>query len=298
MATVGTANYKYEVVESWGTLPQGWTFGNVGTVAVDSQDRVYAFQRKDPPIFVFDREGNFLNSWGNGAVVMGHGLFIGPDDMVYLTDKSDHVTMKYTLDGKPLLVLGKRGQPSDTGCEESGGKVLRPGGPFNMPCQMVLSPSGELYVSDGYRNCRIHRFTPQGHLIASWGNPGKVAPGEFHAPHCVWVDKEGTVFVCDRDNSRIQVFSATGEFITMWTENIYRPTSIYMDAEETVYITELSPEGDHAQKGGKISIWEKQGNNLTRWDAPSSHWVYGDSRGNLYVAEAGAIKIKKYLRKP
>ena len=207
MVTVGATKYTYEVIESWGVLPEGWTFGNVGTVAVDSQDRVYAFQRKDPPMLVFDREGNFLNSWGNGAMVMAHGLYIGPDDMVYLTDTGDHVTMKYTLDGKPLLILGNRGQPSDTGCEEAGGKVLRPGGPFNMPAQMVSSPSGELYVADGYRNCRIHRFTSQGRLIASWGNPGKVAPGEFHAPHCVWVDKEGTVFVCDRDKTAGSRFS-------------------------------------------------------------------------------------------
>ena len=298
MVTVGAGKYTYEVIESWGVLPEGWTFGNVGTVAVDSQDRVYAFQRKDPPILVFDQEGNFLNSWGNGAFVMTHGISIGSDNMAYLTDTGDHVTMKFTLDGKPLLVMGNRGQPSDTGCEEAGGKVLRPGEPFNMPSQMFLSPSGEIYVSDGYRNCRIHRFTPQGRLIASWGNPGKVAPGELHAPHCVWVDSEGTVFVCDRDNSRIQVFSATGEFISMWTEDVFRPTSIYMDAEETVYVTELSPQGERAQKGGKISIWDRQGNNLTRWDSPSSHWIYGDSRGNLYVTEAGATKIKKYARKP
>lgn len=313
MVTVGSSRYTYEVIENWGALPEGWTIGEVATVAVDSQDRLYTHQRKEPPILVFDREGNFLNSWGNGAVVTAHGIFIGPDDIVYLTDVGDHVTMKYTLDGKPLLVLGNRGQPSDTGCEEPGGKVLRPGGPFNMPAQMVLSPSGDLYVSDGYRNCRIHRFTPQGQLIASWGDSGKIAPGEFHCPHCMWVDKEGTVFVCDRDNSRIQVFSATGEFITMWTEGLYRPTSIYMDAEETVYLTELSPEGDRAPRGGKVSVWDKKGNNLARCDAPSSHWVYGDSRGDLYAVSVDpsgrlgahfggsktgfAFGINKYVRK-
>ena len=194
MATVGAAKYTYDVIESWGTLPEGWTFGNVASIAVDSQDRVYAFQRKDPPIVIFDRDGVFLGSWGDGAIAFGHGIYIGPDDHVYLTDWQDHMTLKFTLDGKPLLILGNRGQPSDTGCEEPSGKVLRAAGPFNMPAQMVTSPSGNLYVSDGYRNCRIHRFTPQGQLIASWGDPGKVAPNEFHVPHCVWVDSEGTVF--------------------------------------------------------------------------------------------------------
>ena len=295
MATVGAAKYTYDVIESWGTLPEGWTFGNVASIAVDSQDRVYAFQRKDPPIVIFDRDGVFLGSWGDGAIAFGHGIYIGPDDHVYLTDWQDHMTLKFTLDGKPLLILGNRGQPSDTGCEEPSGKVLRAAGPFNMPAQMVTSPSGNLYVSDGYRNCRIHRFTPQGQLIASWGDPGKVAPNEFHVPHCVWVDSEGTVFVCDRDNSRIQVFSATGEFITMWTD-LYRPTSIYMDADETVFVSELAPDAEGASMGGKISVWDKKGNSLARLETPGTHWIYGDSRGDLYAAEVYAQSIKKYVR--
>ena len=221
-------------------------------------------------------------------------IYIGSDDNVYLTDVYDHVALKYTLDGKPLLVLGNRGQPSDTGAEEDGGAV-RAAGPFNKPTQMVTSPSGVLYVSDGYRNSRVHRFSANGGLISAWGNPGKTAPGEFTVPHCVWVDRQGVVYVCDRDNSRIQVFSAVGEFMAQWTD-LYRPTSIYMDASETVYVSELSPQGDRSPTGGKISVWDKQGNNLARWEAPSTHWVYGDSRGDLYATAAGAHSITKYVK--
>ena len=302
MTIVGSGDFTYEVIENWGSLPEGWSFGGVGSVAVDSQDRVYAFQRKDPPILVFDREGTFLSSWGDGLISFGHGIHIGPDDIVYLTDPNDHVTMTFTLDGKPLMVLGNRGQPSDTGCEKPGGKVLRPGGPFNMPTQMVPSPSGDLYVSDGYRNCRVHRFSKNGEMLSSWGVPGGYHPGELWVVHCCWVDTEGTVYVCDRDNSRVQVFSATGEFIAEWTE-MYRPMSIYMDANETVYISEGTcfirevawvPEPN--RRFGRISMWDKQGHNLARLNTPSTHWIYGDSRGDLYAAEAGAQALKKYVK--
>ena len=75
MTTVGSGRYTYEMVENWGSLPPGWTFGNVSAVAVDSQDRLYAFQRKDPPIIVLDREGKYLSSWGDGTITFAHGIY-------------------------------------------------------------------------------------------------------------------------------------------------------------------------------------------------------------------------------
>ena len=288
MDTVDTGQYTYEIVSNWAKLPQGWSFGGVTSSAVDSQDRVYVFHRKDPPIYVFDRDGNFLSSWGNGGITFAHGIYIGPDDIIYLTDRDDHVTLKFTLDGRPMQILGTRGQYTDTGCEEAGGTVLRAAGPFNMPSGMVVAPSGDLYVSDGYRNSRIHRFSAAGDLISSWGNPGKTAPNEFHVPHDLWVDKEGVVYVCDRDNSRIQVFSATGEFKAMWTD-VGRATSIFMDSDETVYISELGPQ---------LSIFDKKGNLQARVDAPAAHWIFGDSRGDLYLSGGpGGHEITKMVRK-
>src|SRR5436309_1503842 len=108
MTTVGSGRYSYEVHETWATLPTGWTFGPVSAVATDSQDRVYAFQRKDPPVVVFDRDGNYLRSWGSSAITDPHGISTD-HDIVYLTDRDDHVALKFTLDGKPLMVLDKRG---------------------------------------------------------------------------------------------------------------------------------------------------------------------------------------------
>jgi DNA-binding beta-propeller fold protein YncE len=138
--TVGSGQYTYELVERWGTLPSGWTFGPVSAVATDSQDRVYAFQRKDPPVLIFDRLGNYVGSWGDHAITDPHGFYI-KNDIVYLTDRDDHVVLKYTLDGKPLRLIGERGNASDTGCISDGGRVLRAAGPFNKPTEMVPDPT-------------------------------------------------------------------------------------------------------------------------------------------------------------
>lgn len=287
MNTVGSGQYTYEMLENWGSLPAGWTFGPVSAVAVDSQDRVYAFQRKDPPILVFDRQGNYLNSWGSSAITDPHGIYIGPDDVIYLTDRDDHVALRFTLDGRPLSVLGTRGQPSDTGCTEDGGRVLRAAGPFNKPTEMVVSPSGELYVSDGYRNSRVHRFAADGRLVDSWGTPGKQAPGEFHLPHSLWVDQQGDVYVCDRENNRIQVFTAAGKFMAQWTD-IVRPTDIYIDAQDIVYVSDLKP---------AVSIMDKRGNVIARWDSPMGHGLWVDSVGDIYLADVMGKKVTKYVRR-
>lgn len=287
MSTVGQGQYEYEVVERWGALPTGWTFGAVSAVAVDAQDRVYAFQRKDPPVLVFDREGNFLQAWGSSAIRDPHGIYIGPDDIVYLTDRDDHVALKFTLDGRPLAILGERGKHSDTGCEEDGALVPRAAGPFNKPTEMVVAPSGDLYVTDGYRNSRVHRFSRDGKLIESWGTPGKSAPGEFHLPHSLWVDRQGTLYVCDRENNRIQVFTAAGQYLAQWTD-IHRPTDIYMDAENVVYVSDLKP---------TVTVMSTQGQVIARWDSPMGHGLWVDSRGDIYLADVLGKSITKYIRK-
>jgi DNA-binding beta-propeller fold protein YncE len=293
MANVGSGSYRYEVVENWGRLPAGWSFGRVTGVAVDSQQRVFVCQQaQDPPVLVFDQEGNYLNSWGSGSIGEPHTIYIGPDDIFYLADRGDHVAVKLTLDGKPLLELGNRRQPSDTGCTEDEGEVLRAGGPFNRPTRMTSSPSGDLYVSDGYRNSRVHRFSSDGVLVSSWGTPGTSAPSEIRSPHCVWVDKEGKVFVCDRLNNRIQIFSATGEFIDQWTD-VELPTDLYIDANETFYIMERD-KGEAADYW--ISVRDRKGNVLTRWDTPLAHQIWVDSNGDIFMAVPFEAMVIKYVK--
>ncbi len=290
MATVGTGDYRYELIENWAKLPRGETFGNTSAVATDSQDRVYLFQRKDPPIMVFDPDGNYLDSWGARAFANPHGIYIA-DDMVYLTDRDDSVCLVYTLDGKPLQVLGKRGQHSDTGCDIPGEVVPRSAGPFNYPTEMVPSPSGDLYVSDGYRNARVHQFSDAGQLIASWGEPGKTGPNQFHLPHSLVVDDEGTVYLCDRENNRIQVFSADGQFQAMWPE-MRRPLDISIGQDGLFYISEGGVNG----LSPRVSLMDKQGNVAARWDALSAHGSWVDSQGDIYMALGARQRLDKYVR--
>ena len=290
MTTVGSGKYTYELIQDWPKLPQGQALGTVSTVATDSQDRVYAFQRQDPPVMVFDRAGNYLNCWGIGAIKDPHGMTI-VDDLVYITDRSDQVAVKFTLDGKPLQVIGERGVFSDTGCEKPGDLVPRAAGPFNYCTEMAPSPSGDIYVSDGYRNARVHQFDSSGRLINSWGQPGKGGPGEFHLVHSLLVDPDGRVYVCDRANRRVQIFSAEGEFITMWT-GMGGPDNIVRDKDGIFYIAEQADESGDSH----VSIWDGDGNVLERWAIRHAHGLEVDSHGDIYLGLTIEQSVDKYVR--
>jgi len=298
MTTAGEGGYRYEVVENWGKIPSGWGVGVVTGVVVDSQDRVYVCQQQQgPPIMVFDREGNFLHSWGTEFINEPHTMFIDDDDVIYLADRGDHVALKLTTGGRKLLELGNRGQPSDTGCFEDEAEVPTAARPFNRPTRMSPSPSGDLYVSDGYRNSRVHRFSGQGELIASWGEPGTSAPCEFFSPHCLWVDGDGSIYVCDRKNNRIQIFSPEGEFLRQWT-NVQLPTDLHIGADGVFYLAER--ESNETQVN-LLTLRDDQGNIMARWKTPRSHQVWPDAHGDIYLVsgigrQTGEGIATKYLK--
>ena len=145
MVQLGRGDYTYERLRDWPKMPAGETMGEVSRVTTDLQDRVYVFQRKDPPVLVFDRGGNYLNRWGACAVNEAHGLKI-VNDIAYITASPDSVAVSCTLDGRPLMVLGKRGVHSDTGHVKSPWLAERAGGPFNDPTEMMPHPNGNIYA--------------------------------------------------------------------------------------------------------------------------------------------------------
>ncbi|MCI0801085.1 MAG: 6-bladed beta-propeller, partial [Chloroflexi bacterium] len=197
----------------------------------------------------------------------------------------------YTLDGKPIQMLGRHGVHSDTGCENPGDLVPRAAGPFNYPAELVPAPSGDLYVADGYRNSRIHRFSADGQLKKSWGEPGKSGPNEFHLPHSLLIDGDHVV-VCDRENHRIQVFDLDGKFIEIW-DDINRPMDISMDTDGNYLVSEGQRDGGSA----RISILDKKGGVLSRFECRGSgHGSWIDSRGDIYLAGVPDA-IDKYVRK-
>ena len=309
--TYGAGKYTYELVDGWAKLPEGWSFLDVGGVAVDSQDRVYVLNRSDHPVMVFDREGNLLDSWGEGFFKRAHGSCITPDGFLYCTDDDNHTVSKFTLDGKLLTVLGNKDRPSDTGYVRtfdlwaSLSTIKRGAPPFNRPTGVALAPAGEIYVSDGYGNARVHKFASDGTLLFSWGEPGG-SPGQFRLPHVIWMDKHERVWIADRENHRIQIFSARGGFLEQWTDLI-RPTGIFIDDEEIVYVSELCQ---------RVSIFTIDGKLLARWGSEAvdkesalflaPHTIAVDSRGDIYVGEVskthggvdrGPRALQKFARK-
>lgn len=298
---VGQGSFRYEVAEGWEQLPRGWSHGDVAGVATDSQRRVYVFNRSPHPLIRYDRDGHFIDSWGEGVFTRPHGITIH-DDVVYLADDSDHTVRKFTLDGTLLQTLGTLNQPSDTGyIAPSLTTIKRGAGPFNRPTRLSVASNGDLYVSDGYGNARVHRFTASGELIQSWGQPG-TGPGEFNLPHSVWVHTDGRVFVCDRENDRIQIFSSTGELLNIWA-NVTRPGDLFIDPQERVFVGEMSWEQGEANLAGrpwpetraaKLSVRDIEGNVLASWGGPdpcapdgfsSPHGLWVDSGGDIYVGE-------------
>lgn len=300
--SISPLEFGYEANDQWAKLPAGWSWTEVAGVATDSKDRVYVFNRGEHPLMVFDREGNFLNSWGEGLFARAHGIFIGPDDAVYCTDDMDHTVRKFTPEGKLLLTLGTSGKPSDTGATSMDFRsIVRAGPPFHYPTNLALSATGEMYVSDGYGNARMHKFSADGRLLFSWGEPG-TGTGQFQVPHGVAVDRDGVVLVADRENSRIQFFSPEGKFLSEWTD-VARPSQIFIDPAGNVVVAEL---GFYAgmwpgivaapdSPGGRVSIYNRSGAVLARWgggvnpcapgDFFAPHGIWLDSRGDIYVTE-------------
>ena len=312
MSTVyGAAEYTYELVDGWAKCPEGWSFLDVCGLSIDSQDRVYVLNRSAHPVMVFDREGNLLRSWGEGFFRRAHGTCIGRDGSVYCTDDYNHTVSRFSPEGELLMMLGDKDQPSDTGYVKQAeffaslATIKRSGPPFNRPTGVALSASGEIYVSDGYGNARVHKFTPDGTLLFSWGEPG-VAPGQFRLPHCVCTDGQDRVWVADRENNRIQIFDPQGKFLRQWT-GIGRPDDIFIDGSGVVYVAEL-------ERG--VAIFTMDGRLLARWGCQGGtsetdlfiapHAIAVDSRGDLYVGEVchthcgidrGARAVQKFARR-
>ena len=274
MATVGSGDFTYEVVNDWARTPEGWSIGQAEP-ACDSQDRVYVFNRSDHPLMVFDRDGNFQGEWGREYLTDAHGIYISGEDHIYLPVRESHAIVKCTLDGKPLMTMGVWDAPSDTGGARPDGTMWKAAGPFNRCTDIALAPNGDLFVSDGYANSRVHKFSPDGRLLHSWGRPGKRGPGEFHIPHGIWVHWDGRVMVCDRENNRIQLFTGDGEYLGMWTD-LARPCDIFVDHDGIAYVVELD---------AFMTILNMDGEVLAKVDigGAGGHAVWADSRGDLYI---------------
>jgi len=287
---LGDGDYRYRVAEGWAKLPDGWEFRDVAGVAVDSKDQVYVFNRSEHPMMVFDREGNFLRAWGEGIFNRAHGLHVGPDDALYCTDDGDHTVRKCTTEGKVLLEIGIPGKPAP----------YVSGEPFHRCTHTALSPDNHIFVSDGYGNARVHKYTPDGKLVMSWGEPGS-DPGQFNIVHNIVADDDGWIYVADRENHRVQVFDTNGKYETQWN-NLHRPCGLFMPRGDCphCFIGELGPgmpvNRHMPNLGPRLSIVSNEGKLIARLGGEEGlvnepgkfmapHGLAVDGRGNIYVGE-------------
>lgn len=291
MVTLGDGQYTYATTgANWGTLPAGANYKEATSVAVDSQDNVYVFNRGTHPMVVFDSEGNLLRTWGHGVFDIPHGVAVGPDDSVYCIDSGDSTVRKFTPEGELLMTLGE----PDAVPPPMSGK------PFNRPTTVAFAPgSDNFYVADGYSNAHVHRFSGDGKLLDTWGASG-TEEGHFNIVHDIAVDGAGRVYIADRENHRVQIFSADGTYLTQWV-NLSKAACVAADprGEDLIYVGEyfggIDSNAMGMDLGPRISILDTAGNVLARLgresygDAAgrfySPHSLAIDSKGNIYVAE-------------
>ena len=285
--TVGSGKYTYEVDEDWAKLPEGWEMP-AAAVYGDSKDRVYCFNRDpDHPVCIFDKDGNFISSWGAGLISFAHDIYLDKDANDWLVDRNKHQIFKFTTEGELLMSIGEEGFRSDTGVafddysSTTWSSVTHSGGPFNMPAGIAINEEGEIFIADGYANARVHKFTSNGEHIMSWGDPGS-EDGQFNLPHGVWIDKQGEVLVSDRENDRIQVFTQDGKYIKTWPTKLIGPALMYIDDDNIVYIPE--------HNGGMVSVLNHDGERLAQWGEEryrSCHGIWVDSHKDVYVVTPG-----------
>ncbi len=179
----------------------GWESGFVSWVAVDSQGTIYEIQRGDKadPVLVLDRAGKLLRSWGKGDYKIPHSIRIDPAGNIWTVDAASSTIIKYSPMGKKLMTITVGEQPQT-------------GNAFNGTTDIAFAPNGHLFIADGYGNSRILEYTPDGKRVKAWGTPG-TGPGEFHLPHAIQSDEEGSIYVADRENGRIQKFDLDGKFL-------------------------------------------------------------------------------------
>lgn len=307
LATPSPSGEPYHLVADWPQLPEGMVLGQVSGVGVDSQGQVFVFHRADrvwqgenfgldkipaPTVAVLDGEsGELISQWGADTFVIPHSLTVDQDDNLWLTDVGLHQVFKFDRAGNLLLVLGEPGVPGDDETH------------FNMPTDAAAAADGSFYVSDGYGNARVIHFSATGEFLHQWGTAGD-GPGQFSVPHGLALDAQGQVYVADRGNARLQIFTAEGEWLTTWaSREIGRPWAIRLGPDGAVYVVDGGDQREFWPDRGRVLKLDTAGNVLAAFgaygDEPGQfiwpHTLALAPNGSLYVGEvATGMRIQKF----
>jgi sugar lactone lactonase YvrE len=281
-AILGEGDYRYEVSgANWGNLPEGWYYKEATSVAINSSGQVYVFNRGSHQMLILDRDGNVDSWWSDASFGVPHGVTIGPDDSIFCVDVGDSTVRKFTGDGKLLMTLGTPHQPA--------GKMS--GQPFCVPTHVAIDTrTAEFYVADGYSNARVHKYDPNGNYLFSWGESG-TGDGQFNIVHNIDTDSNGWVYIADRENQRVQIFSPEGKYEAQWN-NLSRVAALHIDSsgdEEVVYLGEyfcgIGSNDTGTDLGPRVTIMSLDGKVLGRAGRQS----YGDETGRFYSPHGLAV---------
>lgn len=289
----GTSAMQYEAVEGWGRLPEGHAFGYTHGIVADENDRIYVLHSLKPNVVVFDRDGQFITSWQVEGIGTGaHGFYLHREqaaEYLYISDSNNGNVVKTSLQGDVVLRLGRPDLP----------EVYVEGKPYK-PTDIAVAPNGDIYVADGYGQNWIHRYSASGEWLSSFGGTGS-EPGQLKCPHGVSVKTSGEeveLYVADRGNFRIQVFTLDGEHKRFIDHDMDRPCSFYfhgglmyfpdLNSRVTIFdendrlLTHLGED----QQAYKQAGWPNLPKSYFRTGRFSSpHGLCVDSQGSVYVAE-------------
>ena len=291
---IDNGTHRYEVVDQWGNLSNGLVLGTTHGVVEDSQGRIIVHHTGKDCTIIFDPDGNVLESWGADWHAGAHGMYLSKEadgEFLYFATTSENIMVKTTLSGEEVLRIPTPPR-SDIYDDEK----------YFIPTETVVASTGDIYISDGYGQSWIHRYSTEGEYIDSYGGPGD-ALGKLSCPHGIMLDTRGDeelLLVSDRSNVRLQYFTLDGEFVRCVDKELRHPCTTAQWKDE-IYIPDLYSRITVFDKndelilhlGDRPDCWEKEG-----WpNLPKSDWVEGafSSPHDLHVDEAGNIYIAEWL---
>ncbi|MEM7367428.1 MAG: hypothetical protein AAF587_02435 [Bacteroidota bacterium] len=257
-------------------------------VAVNSKGHVFVFNKGNQKLMEFSESGAYIRSLGAGLFKDPHGLRIDQDDNIWTTDVETHLVIKMNPEGKVLMVLGQNGS---SGLYDEARKMIL----FFKPADIAFGRNGDIYVADGYGNHRVVRLDKHGTLIKAWGEQGK-EEGNFDNPHNIVLDPRGRVYVADRYNSRIQVFSRDGEFLAAWT-HLGKPWGLALSPEMNLYMSD----GDNERilklnLEGKILETYEAGPGTQAGQFRAAHGIAVGPQEEVFVTEVLNWRVQKFIQ--
>jgi len=304
----GVSKPNYELVNGWPELSKDYKIGQPTGIDIDKDEHIFVFHRaghkwttpfpdsviSQNTILELDNEsGKIINSWGANYFIMPHGLTVDKQNNIWLTDVGLHQIFKFNHDGELLMKLGVAKVPGNDSLH------------FNLPTDIAVADDGSFYVSDGYGNSRVVKFSATGKYLFTWGSHGN-KPGEFNIPHAITLDDKGNVYVADRENNRIQVFDSTGVFIKeiMNNEKVAQIPSITLDNSQHLFAVDYDFK-DSIVNGSTIFLYDSSGKVFLKFsDAGTNkravawfHDISVDKDGNLYAGDIHNMKVLKFKLK-